>query len=229
MHRQTLLAQRIPLTQTFILTGTDTGIGKTTVAAMLTLALDALYWKPIQAGTEQAGTGGGTDTQRVQALTGMPAEHFLSERYVLQHPLSPHRAAELDNLEIDTDNFPIPHTDKTLIIEGAGGLLVPLTRQKLQVDLFAAWNVPLILCARTGLGTINHTLLSMEALRRRDMRLHGLIFVGDENADNMRTIADFSGVRVLGHMPILNVIDRAALSHVFMQRFRKEDFINVYP
>jgi dethiobiotin synthetase len=207
------------MSKAYIVTGTDTGIGKTTVAAMLVLALDAVYWKPIQSGTEE-----GTDRQRVQALTQLPDDRLLPERYVLSQPISPHRAAELDGIEIKAEALVLPAFDRTLVIEGAGGLMVPVTRNKLQIDVFADWSLPIILCARTALGTINHTLLSIEALRGRHMRLHGLIFVGDDNPDNMRTIADFSGARILGHVPRLDRIGRAALLDVFARGFRREDF-----
>jgi dethiobiotin synthase len=207
------------MSNAYVVTGTDTGIGKTTVAAMLVLALDAAYWKPIQSGTHD-----GTDRQRVQAVTQLPDDRFLPERHILSQPLSPHRAAELDGVEIQPEALAPPPFDRTLIIEGAGGLMVPVTREKLQIDVFAGWGLPIILCARTGLGTINHTLLSIEALRGRQMRLHGLIFVGGDNPDNMRTIADFSGVRILGHMPQLDRIDRGALLNVFTRAFRREDF-----
>jgi dethiobiotin synthetase len=207
------------MSKAYIVTGTDTGIGKTTVAAMLVLALDAVYWKPIQSGTEE-----GTDRQRVQALTQLPDDRLLPERYVLSQPLSPHRAAELDGIEIKAETLVLPAFDRTLVIEGAGGLMVPVTRNKLQIDVFADWSLPIILCARTALGTINHTLLSIEALRGRHMRLHGLIFVGDDNPDNMRTIADFSGARILGHVPRLDRIGCAALLDVFARGFRREDF-----
>jgi len=203
----------------YIVSGTDTGIGKTTVAAMLLLALDAFYWKPLQSGTQD-----GTDRERVQELTHLPADRLLPERYVLSQPLSPHRAAELDGIEIKAEALVLPAFDRTLVIEGAGGLMVPVTRNKLQIDVFADWSLPIILCARTALGTINHTLLSIEALRGRHMRLHGLIFVGDDNPDNMRTIADFSGARILGHVPRLDRIGRAALLDVFARGFRREDF-----
>jgi dethiobiotin synthase len=208
------------MSKAYIVAGTDTGIGKTTVAAMLTLALDAFYWKPIQSGTAE-----GTDRAHVQALTRLPDDRFLPERFVLTQPLSPHRAAELDGIAIQPEALALPASDRTLIVEGAGGLLVPITRSKLQIDVFADWALPLILCARTGLGTINHTLLSIEALRSRHMRLHGLVFVGDDNPDNMRTIAEFSGDRILGHVPRLDRIDRAALLEVFAGGFRREDFV----
>jgi dethiobiotin synthase len=207
------------MSKAYIVTGTDTGIGKTTVAAMLTLALDALYWKPIQSGTDD-----GTDRQCVQALTQLPNDRFLPERYVLSQPLSPHRAAELDGIEIPPEALALPAFERMLVIEGAGGLLVPITRKTLQIDVFAAWGLPVILCARTGLGTINHTLLSIEALRSRHLRLHGLVFVGDDNPDNIRTIAEFAGGRVLGLVPRLDRIDRGALLNVFARGFSREDF-----
>lgn len=203
----------------YIVSGTDTGIGKTTVAAMLLLALDALYWKPIQSGIQD-----GTDRERVQALTHLPAERLLPERYVLSQPLSPHRAAELDGVAIEPKTLAVPAAVRTLVIEGAGGLMVPITRHRLQIDLFSEWGLPVILCARTALGTINHTLLSIEALRWRRMRLHGLIFVGDDNPDNIRTIAEISGARVLGRLPRLETLDRAALLDAFARGFRREDF-----
>ena len=203
----------------YIVSGTDTGIGKTTVAAMLLLALDALYWKPLQSGTQD-----GTDRERVRALTHLPADRLLPERYVLSQPLSPHRAAELDGVAIDAKSLAVPAAERTLIIEGAGGLMVPVTRQLLQIDLFAGWDLPVILCARTALGTINHTLLSIEALRSRRMRLHGMVFVGDDNPDNIRTIAEISGARVLGRLPRLESLDRAALLDAFARGFRREDF-----
>jgi dethiobiotin synthase len=203
----------------YIVSGTDTGIGKTTVAAMLVLALDALYWKPIQSGTQD-----GTDTQRVRALTLLPDDCFLPERYVLLQPLSPHRAAELDGVAIKPEALMVPAAARTLIVEGAGGLMVPITRRFLQIDLFVDWGLPIILCARTALGTINHTLLSIEALRSRRLQLHGLIFVGNDNADNVRTIAEFSGARVLGHVPQLQSINRGALLDAFVRGFRREDF-----
>ena len=207
------------MSKAYIVAGTDTGVGKTTVAAMLTLALDGLYWKPIQSGTDD-----GTDRQRVQTLTRLPNDRLLPERYVLSRSLSPHRAAELDGVEIKAEALALPAFDRTLIIEGAGGLLVPITRHQLQIDVFANWGAPIILCARTALGTINHTLLSIEALRSRQMQLHGLIFVGDDNPDTMRTIAELSGARHLGLVPWLDRLDRGELLDAFARGFKREDF-----
>ena len=154
-------------TTALVVTGTDTGIGKTVVAAMLTLALDGVYWKPVQAGTRE-----GTDAATVAALTGLGPERVIAERYRLTEPLSPHRAAELDGVEIDAPSLVLPAEapgGRPLIIEGAGGLMVPLTRRTLYIDVFQRWGAPVVLCARTALGTINHSLLSVEALRSRDI------------------------------------------------------------
>jgi dethiobiotin synthetase len=203
----------------FIVSGTDTGIGKTAAAALLTLGLDAHYWKPIQSGTED-----GTDTATVKALTGLPDARFLPEAYVLTAPLSPHRSAELDGVEISLDHLTLPDVDGPLIVEGAGGLMVPVTRSLLQIDLFKHWAAPVILCARTGLGTINHTLLSVEALRSRGMTLHGILFIGDDNPDNIRTIADLSGARILGRLPWLDRLHADSLTAVFAETFSIEDF-----
>ena len=206
-----------------IITGTDTDIGKTVVAAMLTLALDATYWKPVQAGVE-----GGVDTKVVQKMTGLPNERFLPESYVFTEPLSPHRAAELDDAQIDVDSLIIPKAEGPLIIEGAGGLMVPLTRENLLINLFKKWNeaerVPVILVARTALGTINHTLLSLEALWSRDIPVHGIVFVGDENEDNIRTIGEFSDVNVLGRLPMLDSLDANSLTTAFEENFDLNDF-----
>ncbi|MCB1562021.1 MAG: ATP-dependent dethiobiotin synthetase BioD [Alphaproteobacteria bacterium] len=209
------------MTDRCIITGTDTGVGKTMVASMLMLALGAGYWKPVQSGLE-----GGVDTKIVQKLTGLPAERFLEERYVFSEPLSPHRAAELDNAQIDVESFTVPAYDGPLLIEGAGGLMVPLTRENLFINLFRKWNLPVILVARMALGTINHTLLSLEALWARDIPVYGLIFVGEDNPDTIRTIADFSKTPVLGRLPWLDSPDAESLTSAFGNHFRLEDFVS---
>jgi len=210
----------------FIITGTDTGIGKTMAASMLTLALDGIYWKPVQSGIE-----GTVDTRRVQQLTGLPQERFLPEGYVFSEPLSPHRAAELDGEVLDLKKLAAPQVDAPLIIEGAGGLMVPLTRENLLINQFKTWGAPVILCARTGLGTINHTLLSLEALWARKISVHGLLFIGEDNPDNIRTIAEFSGERVLGRLPWLQAPNAKSLRKAFEENFSPRDFVssNVTP
>lgn len=211
------------MTNKCIITGTDTDVGKTVVAAMLTLALGATYWKPVQ-----SGVAGGVDTKAVQKMTGLPNERFLPESYVFTEALSPHRAAEIDGAEIDVDALEIPETPGPLIIEGAGGLMVPLTRENLLINLFKRWNeeerVPVILVARTGLGTINHTLLSLEALWNRKIPVHGIIFVGEQNDDNMRTIAEFSDTKILGRLPMLDSLSSESLTGAFEDNFNIDDF-----
>lgn len=208
------------MAQTFIITGTDTDVGKTVASAMLMLGLDASYWKPVQ-----SGIAGGVDTKTVQKLTGLPAERFLEEDYIFSEPLSPHRAAEIDGLEIDLDALQVPEVGGPLLIEGAGGLMVPLTRGNLLINLFKKWNLPVILVARTGLGTINHTLLSLEALWSRKIPVHGIVFVGEDNPDNIRTIADFSKTKVLGRIPMLDSLDAKSLTDVFENNFDTKDFL----
>jgi dethiobiotin synthetase len=205
-----------------IVTATDTDVGKTVVSAMLTLALDAIYWKPIQAGTAD-----GTDRQRIATLTGLPEKRFRPERYVLREPLSPHRAAELEGVEIDPRQLELPAdvpSGRWLIIEGAGGVLVPINRRMLQIDLFARWRAPAVLCARTSLGTINHTLLSLEALKQRGIAVLGIVFVGEPMPDTERTIVEFGGTKSLGRLPILPHLNARALKAAFAASFDRRDF-----
>jgi len=205
-----------------IVTGTDTDVGKSVVASMLTLGLDAIYWKPIQAGTD-----GGTDTQRVARMTRLGPERFRPERYVFEKPLSPHRAAELEGKTIDASALSLPDdipAHQILIVEGAGGVLVPVTRNLLQADLFAHWAAPAILCARTTLGTINHSLLSIEALRTRNIDILGIIFLGDAMEDTERTIVEIGKVKRLGRLPFLKECNPTSLRTAFVEHFRAEDF-----
>ncbi|HEX8446608.1 MAG TPA: dethiobiotin synthase [Sphingomonas sp.] len=202
-----------------IVTGTDTGIGKTVFAAALAGALGGQYWKPVQAGLDD-----GSDAETVAALSGLPADRILPEAYRLVTPCSPHRAAEIDGIRIDPDRLALPAIAGPLVVEGAGGALVPLTRDLLYVDLFARWAAPVVLVARTALGTINHSLLSIEALRARGVPLIGVAFVGDANDDSEATICAIGGVRRLGRLPILPTLDRATLARAFEQGFTLADF-----
>lgn len=212
-----------------IITGTDTDVGKTMFSAALMLALEEAgaapnYWKPIQSGITDS-----VDTKRVQTLTGLSQDRFLPEKHIFSQPLSPHRAAELDGLQVDIDALEkksnLPEFDGTLIIEGAGGLMVPLTRKNLQINLYKKWKLPVILCARTGLGTINHTLLSLEAIWARRIPLKGIAFIGDENEDNMNTIKQFANVKILGRLPMIDLISPQSLRSAFTANFKVEDFI----
>lgn len=206
-------------TRSIVITGTDTDVGKTVFAAGLAGALGSSYWKPVQAGLE-----GETDTARVAALSGLPSAKLLPETHRLRTPCSPHRAAEVDGIEIDTDRLSPPAVKGPLVIEGAGGVLVPVTRDTLFADLFARWGFPVVLVARTGLGTINHSLLSIEALRARDVPLLGIAFIGDAQEDSEAIIAERGKVRRLGRLPPLAPLDRASLRQAFAANFNLRDF-----
>ena len=209
------------MSQTIVVTGTDTGIGKTVFAAGLVGALGARYWKPVQSGLDE---DGGSDALAVARLAGIAAERILPEGYRLTQPLSPHRSAELDGVTIDPARLELPAVDGPLVVEGAGGVLVPLTRERLFGDQFAAWGAPVVLVARTTLGTINHSLLSLEALRVRGVEVLGVAFVGEANEDNEATICAMGEVRRLGRLPVLPEVTRGALAQAFAANFRVEDF-----
>lgn len=196
-----------------IVSGTDTGIGKTVVAAGLAAALRTHYWKPIQAGLED-----GTDSGRAEAL-GVAQGHVLPESYRLALPASPHLAAEREGLKIADDRLILPEA-RPLIVEGAGGLMVPIRRDPpwLMIDQFARWNAPVLLVARTALGTINHSLLSIEALRGRGVAIAGLLFVGEPHDDNEATIPALGGVRSFGRLPLLDPLDAPGLAAAMRER-----------
>ena len=208
---------------TIVVTGTDTDVGKTVFAAALTVALGAHYWKPVQAGLED-----GTDAGTVVRL-GVPAARVLPEAYRLRTPCSPHRAAEIDGVTIDPARLALPVVEGSmvagpLVVEGAGGVLVPVTRDLLFADLFARWGAPVVLVARTGLGTISHSLLSIEALRARGLTVRGIAFVGEAVEDSEATIAAIGGVKRLGRLPRLDRLDAGTLAAAFADGFDVEDF-----
>jgi dethiobiotin synthetase len=202
-----------------VVTGTDTDVGKTVFAAGLAGALGASYWKPVQAGLEDGG-----DAVTVARLGALLPDRVLPEAYRLTTPCSPDRAAEIDGIAIDPDRLTPPVTDGPLVIEGAGGVLVPLAGDMLFADLFARWRLPVILVARTALGTINHSLLSIEALRKRGVPILGIAFTGDAIEHSEATIARIGGVKRLGRLPCLAPLDAAALQAAFAANFDVEDF-----
>lgn len=199
---------------TIIIAGTDTDVGKTVFAAALVHAIGATYWKPVQAGLD-----GETDSATVARLSGASADRIVPEAYRLTTPASPHYAAERDGIRIDTAALTPPPTSRPLVIEAAGGLLVPLTREVLQIDVMARWTAPVILVASTRLGTINHSLLSIEALKRRAIPILGIAFMGDENADSERTIAEMGRVTRLGRLPRIEPLTPQALHEAFARTF----------
>jgi len=201
------------VTHKFFITGTDTNVGKTIASAWLCLKLKAAYWKPIQSGAIE-----GCDADTVAALTQNAGIDVLSSSYVFQAPLSPHLAAALEGSEISFNKLVLPAND-SIIVEGAGGVLVPLTHKKLMVDLMQHLNLSTIVVARTTLGTINHTLLTLEALRVRQIQVHGVILNGPENNDNLWAIETYGNVPVIGHLPILSQITQQALDQIPLRRY----------
>jgi dethiobiotin synthetase len=190
-----------------VICGTDTDVGKTVVSALVVQGLGATYWKPVQSGLE-----GGGDSGRLQALLQLPATRLLPEAYRLQTPVSPHWAAELEGITIDSARLALPAVAGALVVETAGGLLVPLRRDWLQIDQLAAWGLPVLLVARSGLGTLNHTLLSVQALRQRSIPLLGLVLNGPLHPDNPATLADLAQAPVLAQLPPLEPLTACGLA-----------------
>lgn len=201
---------------TLIVTGTGTGIGKTIFSAALAGALGATYWKPVQAGLEAE-----TDSQTVARLAGVTV---LPEAYRLKMPASPHRAAAAEGIILDPARLALPKISTPLVVEGAGGLMVPLTADFLLIDLFARWQAPLILCAATHLGTINHSLLALEAIRTRNIPLLGIAFIGEANEDSEATICRLGRAKRLGRLDRVAALNKASLAAAFAASFTIGDF-----
>jgi dethiobiotin synthase len=189
----------------YFITGTDTDVGKTVASAWLMAHLNAQYWKPIQSGLEEK------DIDRMKAYTGVDHQRFFASTYELTQPLSPHESARRDGVTIDMNNFTLPETNHNLIIEGAGGLMVPINEDQFVIDMIAHLNVPAILVCRSGLGTINHTLLSIEALRARGIEIAGLIMSGPKSPHNRQALEEYSRVPIIAEIDHLDVINKESL------------------
>ncbi|MET4260892.1 dethiobiotin synthetase [Bradyrhizobium sp. S3.12.5] len=210
------------MSRRIVVTGTDTGIGKTVFSAGLAHLLDANYWKPIQAGLE-----GETDTELVTRLGGLSADRIVPELYRLRTPVSPHCSAEIDGIRIDVESLRVPASGgRPLVIEGAGGLMVPLAPGTLFIDVFQRWQLPVVLCASTELGTINHSLLSIEALRQRQIRILGIAFIGKRNPETQSAICEIGRVRWLGRLPWILPLTADTLHTAFEHSFVRNDFLN---
>lgn len=206
--------------QQIVVTGTDTGIGKTVFSAGLANLLGANYWKPIQAGLE-----GETDTEVVARLGSLSGDRIVPEIHRLRTPASPYHSAEIDGVRIDADSLAVPDTGgRPLVIEGAGGLMVPLSLGTVYADVFERWRLPAVLCARTALGTINHSLLSIEALRRRHIDILGIAFIGERNAEAESAVCEIGRVRWLGRLPWLAPLTPDTLQVAFKASFRADTF-----
>jgi dethiobiotin synthetase len=193
----------------FFVTGTDTDVGKTVVSAWLLTHLDASYWKPVQAGAEPE-----TDAMTVRRLAELPGDRIMPEAYVLPEAMAPHEAARRAGIAINMAKLNPPATDRLLVVEGAGGILVPLTDKAYVIDLAAQLQLPVLLVARSTLGTINHTLLSIEALRRRGLLLAGVVINGPETPHNRAAIERYGEVNVIAEIPWLPEVTRATLLRI---------------
>lgn len=202
--------------RSIFVTGTGTGVGKTVVSAVLAESLGADYWKPIQAGGLDS-----SDTMKVKSLVSNQGIVFHEEAYCLSQPMSPHAAAAIDGVEIKISKIVFPETDNTLIIEGAGGLMVPLNQHELMIDLIEKSEAETVLVVQNYLGSINHTLLSIEVLKSRNITVLGIIFNGKENKSSETFILAHSGICCLGRIPEEQVIDR------FMVQRNAEKFRNL--
>lgn len=179
---------------TYFITGISTEVGKTVVSAIVTEALKADYWKPIQAGELD-----NTDTHKVQRLVSCDETQFYPSAFNLKTPMSPHAAAEIEEVKISAKKIKRPSTQNKLVIEGAGGLLVPLNATETIADLIHETD-KVIVVSRHYLGSINHTLLTIEALKARKLNIFGIIFSGEENEATERIIEKMTTVKILGRI-----------------------------
>lgn len=206
---------RKELPRQIFITGTDTGVGKTVLSAVLLTGLRGKYWKPIQSGLEQI-----SDTDWVRKMTGLPEENFLPETFRLKRSLSPHASAEAEGLRIELSAFRLPETQGHLIVEGAGGIMVPLNERHFMLDLMKKLGIPILLVARSGLGTINHVLLSLEQLRRECLEVFGVVMNGPKNAVNRRAIEHYGKVKVCAEIEPLPALNSKILKETFEQNFQ---------
>jgi len=207
------------MTRDLFVTGTDTGVGKTVLSALLVASLNRRYWKPIQTGASE-----GTDRAAVVNWAGVTIEHTHPEAFLFDPPVSPHLAAEQQGKRIDLDAIRRPADSHPIVIEGAGGVLVPINEDALMIDLIRRLQAAVVIAARSTLGTINHTLLTVEAARNANLPLIGVVMVGRENVDNRKAIERYGQVPVVGAIPWLESINRSSLIRVFEQHFDKTAF-----
>jgi dethiobiotin synthetase len=204
------------------ITGTDTNVGKTVLSALLCAALPACYWKPVQTGASE-----GTDRQQVISWAGISHEQTLPEAYIFDDPVSPHLAAERAGRQIHLETIARPpHAPSTpLVVEGAGGVLAPVNSHQFMTDLMLHLRLPVILAARSTLGTINHTLMSLQVLRTSGIEVRGVVLIGPENPENRKAIERYGKVQVIGQIPMVQTINRQVLCEVFAANFQKEAFL----
>lgn len=193
----------------FVIAGIGTGIGKTLISSIIVEALEADYWKPIQAGDLEK-----SDTLTVKELIGNPVSVLHPERYRLTQPMSPHAAAKLDGVEIKLSDFNLPKTNNNLIVELAGGIMVPINTTELNLDLLKQWNLPIILVSQNYLGSINHSLLTLDVLKNNNLTLAGIVFNGDRNEASENFILNYSKVKYIGHIPSLQQLNKQEIKKI---------------
>ena len=190
------------MSNSYFLTGIGTDVGKTVVSAILCELLQATYWKPIQSGDHQ-----NSDSKKIQEWLNNTIE-IIPEAHLFSEALSPHVASKIDGVSINPAMLKLPKTTVNLIVEGAGGWLVPINDAGITfADLAEQWNIPIILVSRHYLGSINHTLLSIESIRSRNVKIHGIIYVGEPLPDTCEIIEKISGVKTLFSVPLFDKVD----------------------
>lgn len=209
------MQKNITFPREFIITGTDTNMGKTVVSAILMTGLKGKYWKPIHTGIEDD-----TDTQQMMNYTQLNQKHFFPERYHFACRMSPHHAAAIEGTHINLNDFRIPNYQpfEHLIVETAGGVMVPLNDHQYNVDLIKKLNIPVIVVCRSSLGTLNHTLLTLHLLRSYSIPVFGVIVNGPRNPFNAESIAKY------GRVPVLAQIEPIELNHEAMKRTFDQHF-----
>jgi dethiobiotin synthetase len=200
----------------YIIAGIGTEIGKTFISSILTDALQADYWKPIQSGALDF-----TDTDTVRSLISNTKTVFHPEAYRLNEPMSPHAAAVIDEVEIELSKFELPQTDNHLIVELAGGIMVPLNDRETNIDLIKKLNIPVILISKNYLGSINHTLLSVEVLKMNNILVKGLIFNGEQNKSSEDFILNYTKLECLGRVNFEKNIDKNVVIK-YAEQFRSK-------
>lgn len=209
---------KITFPKKLFVTGTDTEIGKTVLSATLCRGLQAEYWKPVQSGIDPQ-----TDSETVASWAGMTKERIHPETYRLNEPMSPHASADLDGVEIEMGAFTLPDSRRDhLIVEGAGGVLVPLNREKMMLDLMVQLDLPVLLVARSTLGTLNHTLMSLQVMRSRGLTIWGVVLNGPHHSSNEEAILHYGKPNHLFRSLPLDTITPASLDHHFNQTFRSD-------
>ena len=197
------------------ITGIGTNVGKTIASAIITQALEADYWKPIQAGEVDFG-----DKHKVQSLLENKKSKIWDNSYILQTPASPHYAAEVDGITIDLAQIKEPKTKNHLVIEGAGGILVPINETQTVLDLIQP-DYQVVVVSRHYLGSINHTLLTVEALRNRKLKIAGIIFSGDENTATESIILKTTQLSMLGRIEEEPYFDANVISY-YAEKFKSK-------